>query len=409
MAESYKPTRWLLTRQAQVRGCLYSLLPSDADSLSEDAVCALITEAVPVHGFPPEHAFIFRCLARDVREGSSLLRVCAGKGLMLWPRFEETPDADDARHMIGLLHSLGIGACFSIKDCGALLIAGRDQPDMLAIDRDRDLQALDPAALTQDMTRRMFVPAAGNTNDRLTAVLATGVNWLGDDDFDVVRSSTIAAESQGLLRVIGLTYSDGPIRTIVDAVEHQPMLVERLMRAANSPAYMLMGDHKPITTVHGIVQEFGINYLRLLCMFGLEVVYSRLPSRSVALTVTRIRSRFMERLATACHYGDEATNIMDPNEAFLVGLISMLPAITRTPIRDILAGIALPKRFDDALLNHAGFLGQLLHIAERYGTEDTETLVMDTIFWPRMTQHILEMCFGLAIRWALRPDADEIQ
>ncbi len=80
------------------------------------------------------------------------------------------------------------------------------------------------------------------------------------------------------------------------------------------------------------------------------------------LALSAIRARFCEVLA------EQRGGSVDPAEAFLVGLCSLLDAILNRPMPDILSELPFPENVRLALLGEVNPLQQLLECATAYGS-----------------------------------------
>jgi EAL and modified HD-GYP domain-containing signal transduction protein len=89
--------------------------------------------------------------------------------------------------------------------------------------------------------------------------------------------------------------------------------------------------------------------------------------RSDLITVALERAKMCELLA-------EALKIKQKDAGFTVGLLSVLDAMTQTPLEAILAALPLDEEINKALLHHEGLLGRILACTLAYERCDWDSL-----------------------------------
>lgn len=127
--------------------------------------------------------------------------------------------------------------------------------------------------------------------------------------------------------------------------------------------------------------------------------------RNPLMQLAALKGRFMELLAGYA----QPRNRDLAEQAFLVGMMSLMPAALGMPIAAILEqiDIALPLR--DALLTHEGDLGQLLSLTECFDNEDVAgtQAALDNV-GPNVSPELMNRCLADSIAWvqALATQAD---
>lgn len=395
--------RWLITRDNQAAGAVFAVLDYGADARTADAIAALIVETTPVQGFPPDHQFVFRCPAESLTgERNSVLRVSAGKNITLWPTWEGRPRQSDVRTLLKLLHEHAIGICLSARDANLADALSIDPPDLIALDEDETLSSIVPGRIGHDLQSTLFVPRATNDATRNRHALRIAAPWIGSDEAAPVRAAGIKADTVELLRLIAATYADASIAELSDRTKRQPGLVVRLIQAAHTPAWIASRPADVAPSVPDAIQALGVAFLRNLCRFALGAIYSRIGPLHTLVVLARFRGMLMQKLAIAAH---GRRGFVPPEEAFLVGMLSMLPRITGLTLEDTLQDVALPQRFGDALLRGQGWMGDALavtHAVER-GTEPRATMLDE------LPPGIIAQCRADAMAWAMSPAPDEDQ
>jgi EAL and modified HD-GYP domain-containing signal transduction protein len=76
------------------------------------------------------------------------------------------------------------------------------------------------------------------------------------------------------------------------------------------------------------------------------------------------RAAFMEELARLELSDNRLLRHAQPDEAFMVGILSMLKDVYDISMSDIVRNLNVTDEIQDALLNHGGDLGSLLSVSE---------------------------------------------
>ena len=82
------------------------------------------------------------------------------------------------------------------------------------------------------------------------------------------------------------------------------------------------------------------------------------------LDMAAVRAAFMEELARIKPVNPRLIRRAQPEEAFMVGTLSVLKDIYDVDMKDIVAQLNLSDEIQDALINRGGDLGTLLCLAE---------------------------------------------
>ena len=163
-------------------------------------------------------------------------------------------------------------------------------------------------------------------------------------------ASTVAA-----LRVLGLARNENVSdRNLETAISVDPVLTFQLLRLVNSAAIGARG----VDSIGHALRLIGRNeFLRWL---SLAVAASRRGQSGVDQHLVRQaveRGRLLEQLGGSGR---------DPSTLFLVGMFSLLDAVFRMPLEDIVRQVALSDDAKDALLDREGPYADALAFAEAY-------------------------------------------
>ena len=182
---------------------------------------------------------------------------------------------------------------------------------------------------------------------------------------ETVGSGRLSASQATLIELINLAARDADTARIEERIKRDPALSVNLLSIVNSVAYALpqrIGSLRQAITLLGRRQLQRWLHLLLLTPAGQSPDAGRTP----LLQVAALRGRMMEVLAARLHSKDTAL----ADRAFIVGLISMMPAALGLPMSVIFEQIALEPDIVTALRSRGGVLGQVLALIECYDAED---------------------------------------
>jgi c-di-GMP-related signal transduction protein len=139
-----------------------------------------------------------------------------------------------------------------------------------------------------------------------------------------------------LLRLLQQTPLDVPRAS--EAVKRDVALTYRLLRLVNSPAYAMRQE---VRSISGALLAVGEDVFRRIATLAIaSELNSGQPSE--ILRMAFVRARFCELAAAACG--------LNSLEQYLTGMFSMLPAMLRAPMEEILSALPLRKEIRGALL-----------------------------------------------------------
>jgi len=93
------------------------------------------------------------------------------------------------------------------------------------------------------------------------------------------------------------------------------------------------------------------------------------------------------------------------DSAFMVGVMSLMPAALRIPMREVLAQISLAPAVAEAVGDYAGPLGQLLLLVEYYDDNNILGCELTLARIGEIDQHILNSCLTEVLTWIQGLDA----
>jgi len=159
-----------------------------------------------------------------------------------------------------------------------------------------------------------------------------------------------------LLKLLAQITRDAETRDIEATLKHDPQLSVQLLRLVNSVAFA------PTTRIDSFAHAITLLGRRQLQRWLQLLLYaSQAPGTqgNPLLTNAALRATLMEGL---CKAGGSDRTTQD--EAFMVGMFSLLEALFSQPLAAIIGPLQLAKKINAALLQHAGVLGDLLTLVE---------------------------------------------
>jgi len=197
-----------------------------------------------------------------------------------------------------------------------------------------------------------------------------------------------------LLRLLSLIMQDAETSEIENAFKLEPGLVVNLLRLTNSVS---CGLSIKVTSLRHAITVLGRRqlqrWLQLLIYTGCD--RSELgvnPLQQLAAT----RGRLMELLSARVQVRDHEFS----DQAFMVGIMSLMPALLGMAMEDILDQLPVAQRVRQALSSRGGALGHLLHLVECTELTDLDPLEEACSRLPGLTTECLADCLADAMYWA---------
>jgi EAL and modified HD-GYP domain-containing signal transduction protein len=166
-----------------------------------------------------------------------------------------------------------------------------------------------------------------------------------------VKNSTLRPAQANILHLINLVRAERPTPEIEALLKRDPALSFNLLRYINSSGFNLSCE---ITSFRHAVMILGLK--RLFRWAALLLATARGDASPAVMHTAVVRGRLMELLAT------EVTPEESDN-AFVVGVFSMLESMTGLPMATVLEGLVLPQPVAQALLERAGPLAPFQELA----------------------------------------------
>lgn len=211
---------------------------------------------------------------------------------------------------------------------------------------------------------------------------------------EIVAGSKLNPSQLTLMRLLGLVMEDADTSEIEHAFKAEPGLTVNLLRLTNSAS---SGLATKITSLRHAIAILGRRQLQRWLQL---LIYTRPmgQSQGVAplLPLAATRGRLMELLAERL----QPRNREFSDQAFMVGIVSLMPALLGATMPDILDQLPVVPRVRNALIDYGGQHGQLLRIVE--STEQSDESKRDEARQPLsgITSDFLAASLAQAMAWA---------
>ncbi len=199
-----------------------------------------------------------------------------------------------------------------------------------------------------------------------------------------------------LLRLLTLVMEDAETTEVENAFKREPGLTLNMLRLTNSVG---AGLPTRITSLRHAITMLGRRQLQRWLQL---LIYTnpKGPAQGVnpLLQLAATRGRLMELLAERT----QPKNREFADQAFMVGIMSLMPALLGVGMAELLAELPVAPRVRQALSERGGQHGALLQLVE--ATEQSDPLVLEDAMQqvPGMRTDFLDQCLAKALSWANR-------
>jgi EAL and modified HD-GYP domain-containing signal transduction protein len=224
-----------------------------------------------------------------------------------------------------------------------------------------DLSVLKPEAvssfvkLAQAKSQARLIAEKVETHSQFALVKELGVTLFQGYWFAkpvLLEGQRVQPAQANIIRLIDLVRKQSSTSEIEEVLKHDPMLSFNLLRFINSAGF---GMRTEVTSFKHAVMLLGLN--RLFKWAALLMTTSIKGNVPAAVGTTAVvRGRLMELLAL------EKLDAEDCDNAFVVGVFSLLDTMLGMPLEAALQTVALPPQVSDALLHRTGPLAPFLDL-----------------------------------------------
>ncbi|MBI2306715.1 MAG: EAL domain-containing protein [Rhodocyclales bacterium] len=216
----------------------------------------------------------------------------------------------------------------------------------------------------------------------------------------IISGRHLSASQLGIIRLLNLVAREADSADLEQNFKREPGLTVNLLRLVNAVG---IGLARKVDSLRHAITVLGrkqlLRWLQLLLMAAPGS--GDAPERNPLLQLAALRGRLLEILADRCAPGNRALG----DEAFLTGIMSLMPAALGLPMDEILEQIPVVDDVHRALAAHEGQLGQLLALVERL--DDSDWAGCDALLaeLPALSREALSGSLTEALAW-IHGDAD---
>jgi len=261
-----------------------------------------------------------------------------------------------------------------------------------------DMQAFKPelaeplVKFARAHSQAQLVAEKVETAEQYERMLALGVKlfqgyWFAKPA--LVKAQTIRPSQATIIQLINLVRKQAETSEIENLLKKDPTLSFNLLRFINSSGFGLSCE---ITSFRHAVMILGLK--KLFRWAALLMTTSRASGSPPAVGQTAVvRGRLMELLAAELLPPEECDN------AFVVGVFSLLDTMLGIPLEQALETVALPEPVTDALLHNQGVFAPFLELTKACESGDDATFAR-TAEALHLSNHQVNMAHLQALTWA---------
>jgi EAL and modified HD-GYP domain-containing signal transduction protein len=201
-----------------------------------------------------------------------------------------------------------------------------------------------------------------HTHHAFRRARAAGVQYFQGFYFchpELFPNGTVPADRAHHLDILRELFKDPlDLKTLVPLVSLDPSLVFRVLRFVNSPVCAV---RQAVTSLQTALLILGDRIFRRIATLAIESSLSQDQSPEL-LRMAQTRARFCSQAARLAG--------LDAEEMYLMGMLSLLPAMLQVPMHTILPGLPLRREICDALAGGASRERCLLSWLEALETND---------------------------------------
>ncbi|HSV54639.1 MAG TPA: HDOD domain-containing protein [Burkholderiaceae bacterium] len=222
--------------------------------------------------------------------------------------------------------------------------------------------------LAKSKTTAQIVAEKVETSEQFYKMLSAGIQlfqgyWFAKPS--LVEAKVITPSQAHTIQLINLVRNQASTSEIEEVLKKDAMLAFNLMRLINSAGF---GLNREITSFREAVMLLGLK--KLFRWAALLLTASRTGSVSASVASTAVvRGRLMELLAA------ESLPPEDCDNAFVVGVFSLLDVMLGVPMGKALDLLSLPQPVIDALRHRSGMFAPYLELIEACETGDDEAFM----------------------------------
>lgn len=209
----------------------------------------------------------------------------------------------------------------------------------------------------------------------------------------IISGKKLDHSQLSLMKLMGLLLGDAATAELEAALKPEPGLTVNLLRMTNSVG---AGCTEKITSLGHAITVLGRRQLQRWLQLLVFASGNPNGSSNPLLLMAATRGRLMELLAAEWQPGDAPL----ADQAFMAGIMSLMPALVGMPIGEIVAPLGLAANVRDALCAGTGTLGAMLRIAESSEDGDMLRLTQALADLPGLGPKAINRAQTQALQWA---------
>jgi len=350
----------ILNERREVFG--YELFDRSVSAFTAASDAALLFNALSYAGAEAlvGKKLVFINTTHDGLAGGHLELIAPEKVILEVPSLDENASAYDIAARCGVFASLkerGFRIAFDQHVLSQNYASWLPLADFIKLDMLNIPAAQLPALVqfAQAHTKAQVVAEKVESQEQFEAMKALGVKlfqgyWFAKPD--VVQAKTVRPNQAVIMQLLNLVRNQGSTSEIEDLLKKDPTLSFNLLRFINSAGFGLSVE---VTSFRHAVMILGLK--KLFRWAALLLTTSRGSGTAPAIGQTAVvRGRLMELLATELLPKEETDN------AFIVGIFSLLDSMLGIPMDVALEAVSLPQPVRDALVHKTGVFAPFLEL-----------------------------------------------
>lgn len=213
---------------------------------------------------------------------------------------------------------------------------------------------------------------------------------------EIVSGRRLSASQAALIQLINLAGRDADTIKIEEGIKREPALAVNLLCIVNSVGF---GASQRIGSLRHAITLLGRRQLQRWLQLLLMTPTGKTPDASLSplLQVAALRGRMMEMLAEYIKPRDRKL----ADQAFITGIMSMMPAALGLPMNEIFEQISLEPEVMQAFSSASEPLGKILALLEYFDGEDVAGCdrLLAEFALPGLDRRRLNTCLVDALRW----------
>jgi EAL and modified HD-GYP domain-containing signal transduction protein len=204
----------------------------------------------------------------------------------------------------------------------------------------------------------------------------------------LLKSRKIPANKLSQIKILQLLRSEEiDLDRLTPLMKREASLTYRLLRLANSP---ICAVRREVRSIHTALVMVGDDAFRRIAMLAITSELNAGQPEEI-LRMAFVRGRFCELAASIC--------VLDSTEQYLLGMLSLLPAMMRFPMEKLAPELPLREEIRDALEGQVNPESILLQWIESY--ERGDWAACDAVAQTGGLNHQdMVVCYVKAVLWA---------